>query len=194
MKNRTLFFVLMIFLNLGIGSGYYNLRHEILSPALFCAVEPAMDGSFRVYYDLGAGFNERDTANANLSHRDNHRPIRIVLPKQDIRAVRIDPVDVSADVTLVDPGFGLFDNFMLHRIEAGNIGFTANIASWKFERRRLQIQVLRGSNDPYLVLTGFKPLLDGARADVSLLDRIYRIVWAALNLLFVGLFYWWVRR
>ena len=194
MKSKIPFLALLVLLNLGMGIGHYNLRHEILVPALFCAVEPAVEGNFRIYYNFGPGFNESDTTNVSLSRRVAHRPIRVKLPEKHIYSLRIDPVDQPVNVDVIGLGFGLFDNFMLHPVESPHIVGTANLSAWKVEGNKLHLEVTPGSNDPYFVLADLDGLISSAQQDVALVDRGYRIAWAVVNVVFAALFFLWRRK
>src|SRR5688572_14216260 len=68
--------------------------------ALEVRAASAVPGLVKVYYDVGHGYREADSAELPLAKSDHPQMYRFPLPAGAYRSIRLDPVDGPGTVTL----------------------------------------------------------------------------------------------
>ena len=116
-------------------------------------------GAARVYYDIGQGYREEDSA--GLAFTPSHTPqtLRFPLPAAEFRSLRLDPTD-SAGTVRFDGDLRITNQNgrLRHTIPLKTIAPLEQVASLRLEGGRLEMVTAPGATDPQLTV-GFSPTL-----------------------------------
>ena len=115
-------------------------------------------GMVQVFYDVGRGFNESDSARLNVEAGDQPALLSFPLPPGEYRALRFDPLDREARVTLgpariVSPSGGVIRTFAPQDFAPAN-----QIASAELHGGELTLVTTPGANDPQTLIALPEPL------------------------------------
>ncbi len=160
-------------------------------------VQSSTGGDAQLYFDVGRGLNEADSARLPLETGDGFHRYRFPMPAGTIRSLRFDPTDHGGgrqrlrQARLVDRAGGVIREF-------SPAGFLAaqQIEGLRADAAGLQIETLPGSNDPVLAVPLADQLvLEPTRGASTLLFlRVFAAWFAALVLSCLGaprLAAWW---
>jgi hypothetical protein len=109
-------------------------------------------GVVQVFYDLGRGFNETDSARLNIAGGDQPALLQFPLPAGGYRGLRFDPIDREARVTLSQARITSASGAVLRTFSPRDFAPANQIAAQEIHDERLTIVTTSGANDPSLRL------------------------------------------
>ena len=148
-----------------------NLRH----PVLMVDVVKSPNTRFKVYWDTGSGWNEKESASKSITGTYKSQPLRIQLPRR-IQGLRIDPSEIG-DAQEMHIRIGWFRKWtslnlfpemiaashQIERVEQGQDG-------------QLLFSFEQGCNDPHFVIKEIPELLQSLEAKRIHLLTTFRIL------------------
>jgi hypothetical protein len=148
-------------------------------------------GVVQVFYDLGRGFNEADSARLNVAAGAAPVLLRFPLPAGGYRGLRFDPIDREATVTLSRARITSGRGAVLRTFAPRDFAPANQIATQEIRDERLTIVTTSGANDPSLRLAldrrlSLEPPVAGELAALAKrLLPVYLVVAAALLVLWL---------
>jgi hypothetical protein len=70
------------------------------APALVVEIQSDASGVAQLFFDVGNGITERDSVAVPVGASNNFQTLRFLLPRRTIHALRLDPINTSATITL----------------------------------------------------------------------------------------------
>jgi len=107
-------------------------------------------GSAQLFFDIGHGIVEADSAHALIEHQTEPQILRFPLPSGIYRALRFDPIDRSAELTLSEAVIRTHDGKVIKRISMGDFTADNQISSLIATGDNLRVTTLPGAVDPNL--------------------------------------------
>jgi len=147
--------------------GFYRLEVRATAGA---------NGTAQLFYDTGRGFSEADAARAPI---EAGGPTNLVFPiaAPSIRALRFDPINHDARVTLEDAVIRRPDGSVLKRFTPSDFTAVNQVESLATQGSAIVVQPSKGANDPFLHINlgaNSLPLI------VSWTDMVLPFVWRGL--------------
>lgn len=134
-------------------------RQAIGRFALELRLQSEKSGYVQVYYDIGAGFNEADSARFPITRGTEPAGFRFPLPAARVRALRIDPINNDGTVTLERPRVLDDDGREKRVVGTGELEPLYEIETSRSDERGWTLRPVPGAQDPQL-LVRFQPPLD----------------------------------
>jgi hypothetical protein len=122
------------------------------SDELIVPLRVAQAGEAQLFYDVGAGFSERDSVRRTVEPAKQLEPVAFAVPRASLREVRFDPLPGAGEFRigpprLVSPSGRLIAKFPLTAIAPRN-----EIAELRREGDALAGKTVAGATDPQLTL------------------------------------------
>jgi hypothetical protein len=127
--------------------------------ALEVALSSSVAGLVKVYYDIGHGFHESDSAELTLAKTNLAQTYRFPLPDATYHSIRFDPVDGPGTLTLEANLRITSDRGRLVRtIPLTDLQALDQVESLRAVDGRLEVVAAPAANDPQLLITFSPPL------------------------------------
>jgi len=115
-------------------------------------------GSLQLYYDSGTGFSEKNATHLSVVASPQPRLLRIALPPGRYQALRFDPIDRAAKITIESLRVVGRGGRMVAVIPLSQVSPAYQIVGLQAQPSGLELSVEAGSNDPQLSIPLSPPL------------------------------------
>jgi len=121
-------------------------------------VTSSTPGSAQIYFDIGRGINEADSSRVAIDPKSGPHVLHLPLPWGTYRALRFDPIDRAAELTLSEAV--IRDNYgsVIHRFALGDFTADNQILSLVSRGDTLRVITTPAATDPNLGLRLAAPL------------------------------------
>ena len=109
-------------------------------------------GSAQLFFDVGRGIIEADSARAAIEAKPGPQRLRFSLPPGTYRGLRLDPIDRTAEFTLTDPVIRAHDGSIIRRFALSDFTADNQIFSLNVNGDALRVITTAGAVDPTLGL------------------------------------------
>lgn len=117
-------------------------------------LQSSVTGLAQLFYDVGAGFREADSATASIMKSDVSQSYRFPLPEGNYRALRFDPIhDGESAITLSNAKIIDANGTILHTFTAQQFIPLQQIQILKTETNTVQFVTVKEANDPIFNLS-----------------------------------------
>ena len=123
-------------------------RDAKTAPALLFDYQSDTPSSVQVFFDVGTGFDEKDSSRQFVPRQSSWREIRLDLPKARIRKLRLDPAETAGTFGIRNLRVVDADGTFRLIIPPAKIRPANQILSMIVHNGELQIQTPAGANDP----------------------------------------------
>ena len=117
------------------------------------AVASSVSGRVQVFYDIGRGFNEGDSASIAIAGSTEPTPLALPLPAGRYLGIRFDPIDTTARVTFAKPRIADADDNTVMALPPAEFVPNEEVAGYSVTRQEASFHVSNGGNDPWLTAT-----------------------------------------
>ena len=118
----------------------------------------SVNGGFQVFYDLGTGHNENDSFRYRAPAAQTRNSLNIPIPLDQVRSLRIDPVDNDGKVVLYDISAKHRGNFFRKSLVREQYPLVNGIRSMSVTaRKNLAIRPVRAYPDAHFVIDNLPP-------------------------------------
>ena len=116
-------------------------------------VAPSVAGEMRIYYDIGRGYNETDSASCPLPKTGLPQLCRFPVPAASCLTIRLDPLEAAGTAIFEGPlRIVTARGRVLHTIALSEVRPIQQIASRREANGRLEVVTDATANDPQLVV------------------------------------------
>lgn len=109
-------------------------------------------GNAQLFFDVGRGSNGKDSHAVPVEGTGRPERIKLTFPLKGCRALRYDPIDVYADLTISQAEIRFADGALALRLKPSDFVAGGNIDGLKIEGESLRVRVAPGSGDPSLLI------------------------------------------
>ncbi|MBI4244677.1 MAG: hypothetical protein HY606_11355 [Planctomycetes bacterium] len=137
-------------------------------------LESSVQGTAQLFYDVGNGFNENDSARVYLSTIPKKYDFSFELPRHKLRGFRFDPIDRESSITIshariITPGYLAVSSKVIHSFAPEDFKAGNQIKSILIDGEMVRINTVEEANDPTLIFSLKEP--------ISFKILRYQIVW-----------------
>jgi hypothetical protein len=111
----------------------------------------------QLFYDVGRGFNEKDSSRAPVAGTGRPEQIRLTFPLKDCRALRYDPVNAHCDLTILQAEIRYADGGLALRLKPADFAAGGDIAALTIDGNSLHLRLVPDGTDPSVLLTAELP-------------------------------------
>lgn len=149
----------------------------------------SVKGMVQLFYDLGRGFTEADSAQIEVEAGEQPALLNFPLPAGVCRALRFDPINDEAKVTFGEARIVSHSGQLLALFPAQEFVPTAQIAAQEVHGDTVTITTAQGANDPILRIPLPNPLVLGQSRFAAMLPvaRRFLVVFGCVAGLLFGL-------
>lgn len=131
---------------------------QVNSPYLYVSIKSSVNAIAKVYYDIGNGLNETDTAILKINKGKKFHALRFLLPKKPIRYIRFDPLDTEGSFSISDIGLIDGTDQLTESINLESVKPLHQISTYTIKDFILFAATDAKANDPMLYLDMQYPL------------------------------------
>ena len=145
-------------------------------------------GSAQLFFDIGRGINEADSKRATVENKTGPQFLSFPLPPGNYRALRLDPIDRTAEITLSEAVIRTRDGRVVQRFALGDFTADNQIFSLVATGDALRLITTAGATDPNLGLRLAAPfelvttLGQNLRTGLKISLGVFFIILAAVGL------------
>lgn len=190
LKKELLLLAVLAGLLSGIISWYHAQAARFLTVSMEVTTSTELETPiFQLFYDVGRGFNERDSKSFLLNTDGATKTISHTVPSPSICGLRLDYLNGPGQVTLENialhsnAGESIFLSLTRERLQVNQT------ASFHFNPRSLQATAISTATDPYIHLM-FEPACSVAITGIQLKDisfalKSFFVLYAGIGLIFL---------
>ena len=168
--------------------GYWKSRDNLISHQVFIKIESSIPSETQLFYDVGKGFNERDSDRRIIYNADETVVLDFELTGDTIRGFRFDPSRSPARIKIHEIILKYHDeppfNVPLDSLKAAR-----DVRRLHFDGDSLIVETTEPAEDPILYLTNIGP---APRPSIS--NTVFNVGIGSLIALGVAFFTCWVYR
>jgi hypothetical protein len=133
-------------------------------------LQSSAQGTVQIFYDIGKGFREEDSAQAQIAERDAPVTYRFRLPHGEYRALRFDPMNREGVVTFSNAKILDAHAKLVKHIATSQFRAVQQVSSLQIDDDSVQMITVPNANDPILAIALDAPLLLKANRRQVLLE------------------------
>ena len=168
--------------------GYWKSQYNLVSHQVFIKMESSIPSEVQLFYDVGKGFNERDSDKRIIYRADEAVVLDFELTGDTIRGLRFDPSRSQARIKIHEIILKYHDeppfNVPLDSLKAAR-----DVRRLHFDGDRLIVETTEPAEDPILYLTNIGPV-----PRTSIFNAVLNVSVGSLIALVVAFFTCWVYR
>jgi hypothetical protein len=144
---KLLFIICALFLVLFAYSDYQNTKLRKFS----VDIESSSSGTAQVYYDIGNGYNEKDSTKLKIN-KGKFYNYNFLIPSQKIKSIRFDPIDKYSLIKFKNTN--IINNFgeIKHTFEIDSFSPSNQINGINYENGIIELLIQKNANDPVILL------------------------------------------
>lgn len=159
----------------GVSSWYYAQASRYITFSVEVISETEMEKPiFQLFYDIGSGFNEKNSQSFLLTPDETSQTISYTIPGHSICGLRLDYLNGPGEVTL--------KNISLHSNSGENIYIQLHTDHVQLNQtenmllspRSVQLKTLSTANDPYMYIS-FEPACSLTKTPLQLADFTFAL-------------------
>ncbi len=168
--------------------GYWKSRDNLISHQVFMKIESSIPSETQLFYDVGKGFNERDSDKRIIYNADETVVLNFELTGDTIRGLRFDPSRSPARTKIHEIILKYHDEppFI---VPLDSLKAARDVRRLHFDGDKLIMETTEAAEDPILYLTNIGP---APRA--SIFNTVFNVGIGSLIALGVAFFTCWVYR
>ncbi len=145
-------------------------------------------GQAQLFYDVGRGFNQRDSSSASIAGSGLPERIQLTFPAKDCRTLRYDPINLHCDITIASAEIRYADGTLALRLTPADFAAGNDIAELKTSGDALHLRLTKEGFDPSVLLAAKLPaslpfhLIRLGRNVAAALGPVLMIMLAALGI------------
>lgn len=162
------------------------------SPYLYVSIKSSVNAIAKVYYDIGNGLNETDSATLTINKGEKFHALRFLLPKKPIRYIRFDPLDTGGSFSINDIGLMDKTGQLIETINLKSVKPLRQISTFIIKDYILSAATDVNAKDPMLYLDMQYPLTPKLKVNTLpfLIEifLVFSIIFVVLWLFFMFIF------
>lgn len=168
--------------------GYWKSRDNLISHQVFIKIESSIPSETQLFYDVGKGFNERDSDRRIIYNADETVVLDFELTADTIQGLRFDPSRSPARIKIHEIILKYHDEppFI---VPLDSLKAARDVRRLHFDGDKLIMETTEAAEDPILYLTNIGP---APRPSIS--NTVFNVGIGSLIALGVAFFTCWVYR